>query len=325
MLQNDGQVLRFQGLWNDGLDKRQLILMYFLADDTIQINEKHSESGGRYKAPIFLKRTKIPKERDLLVALPGTFNEKTILNVVTTPGSGRRKKNHLISDNRDLSARVVQYYDASDLSVGASLSICGKEILLYDCDNFTREYYKVKYDQDQMKAIEVERSVAVTPVRPVPPYTGIGTEEDSLTSWLGGNSLEPKPPTRDFFKFHKLDRFGYDSHVLRFSARLIVKGEIDKYRKFVISYFLADDQIQVSPGVELTTTVTQCLHILDQCSARARLRGEAGQVHREGEDEEAAEGSTRGPLSALVLLRCRGHLRRSNAGDTESRLPGHRC
>ena len=249
-LENDGRVLRFQGLWNDGLDKRKLILMYFLADDTIQINEKHPESGGRYRAPIFLRRTKIPKEKDLLVALPGTFNEKTILNVVTTPGSGRRKKNHLISDNRDLSARVVQYYDASDLSVGASLKICGKEILLYDCDNFTRDYYKVKYDQEQLKAIEVESCVAASPAREVPPYTGIGTEEDSLTSWLGGNSLEPKPPTRDFFKFHKLDRFGYDSHVLRFSARQIVKGEIDKYRKFVISYFLADDQIQVSSTID---------------------------------------------------------------------------
>ena len=28
----------------------------------------------------------------------------------------------------------------------------------------------------------------------MPPYTGLGSEEDSLTSWLGGNSLEPKPP-----------------------------------------------------------------------------------------------------------------------------------
>ena len=317
-------MLRFHGLWNDGLDKRQLILMYFLADDTIQINEKHSESGGRYKAPIFLRRTKIPKERDLLVALPGTFNEKTILNVVTTPGSGRRKKNHLISDNRDLSARVVQYYDASDLKVGASLNICGKEILLHDCDNFTREYYKVKYDQDQLKAIEVERCVAVAPVRPVPPYTGIGTEEDSLTSWLGGNSLEPKPPTRDFFKFHKLDRFGYDSHVLRFSARRIEKGEIDKYRKFVISYFLADDQIQVSDMIEVKSSLS-AMPLVDQCSARARLRSEARQIHREGEDEEAAEGSTRGPLSSLELLQCRGYLCRSNAGDTESRLPGHGC
>ena len=34
--------------------------------------------------------------------------------------------------------------------------------------------------------------------------------------------------------------------MLRFSARLINDGNIDKYRKFVIAFFLADDQIQVS-------------------------------------------------------------------------------
>ena len=245
-LENDGKVLRFNGIWNDGLDKRQLVLMFFLADGTIQINETHSESGGRYKAPTFLKRTKLPKDKELLVSLPGTLNEKTILNVVTTPGTGRRKKNHLISDNRDMLSRVVQYYDASDLVVGDTIKICGKEIYLYDCDEFTRDYYKVKYEKEQMKRIEVDTNVKKTPVKSVPPYTGIGSEEDSLTSWLGGNSLEPKPPQRDFFKFHKLDRFGYDSHVLRFSARLINDGEIDKYRKFIIAFHLADDNMQIS-------------------------------------------------------------------------------
>ena len=30
-LENDGKVLRFNGIWNDGLDKRRLVLMFFLA------------------------------------------------------------------------------------------------------------------------------------------------------------------------------------------------------------------------------------------------------------------------------------------------------
>ena len=45
-----------------------------LADDTIQINETHPESGGRYKAPTFLKRSRLPKENDLLVSIPGSLN-----------------------------------------------------------------------------------------------------------------------------------------------------------------------------------------------------------------------------------------------------------
>ena len=180
------------------------------------------------------------------MAIPGTLNEKTILNVIQTPGTGRRKKNHLITDNRDQSRRTVQYFDASDFCIGETVKICGKEIFLYDCDQFTRDYYKIKFDKEQMAKIEIDNDFKKIPEKIVPPYTGIGSEEDSLTSWLGGNSLEPKPPTRDFFKFQKLDRHGYDSHVLRFSARLLNDGEIDKNRKFVVAFFLADDQIQVS-------------------------------------------------------------------------------
>ena len=40
--------------------------------------------------------------------------------------------------------------------------------------------------------------------REVPPYTGFGTEEDSLTSCQG---LEPRPPERDFYKFMHKDRY----------------------------------------------------------------------------------------------------------------------
>lgn len=219
---------------------------FILADDTIQINENHPDSGGRYKAPTFLKRTRLPKDNDLLVSIPGSLNEKTILNVIQTPGTGRRKKNHLITDNRDQSKRIVQYFDASDFCIGEKVKICGKEIFLYDCDQFTRDYYKIKFDVEQMTKIEIDKDIKKIPEKPVPPYTGIGSEEDSLTSWLGGNSLEPKPPSRDFFKFQKLDRHGYDSHILRFSARLLIDGEIDKNRRFVLAYYLADDQIQVS-------------------------------------------------------------------------------
>ena len=256
-LENDGKVLRFYGIWEDGLDKRNLVLLYFLADDTIQIAEKHPESGGRYPAPTFLKRTKVPKDPDLLVNIPGSLSEQTLLNVVTTPGTGRRKKHHMLADNRDLSSRLVQYYDAADLKLGMEISICGKKILLHDCDQFTRDYYKVKFGIDGMVAVDVSPPLPRPTVKQVPPYTGLGTEEDSLTSWLGGNSLEPKPPTRDFFKFHALDRKGYDSHVLRFSARLLKENTVDRTRRLVLAFYLSDDSIQGwvigEPGTGVTS------------------------------------------------------------------------
>ena len=113
-----------------------------LADDTIQINETHPESGGRYKAPTFLKRSRLPKENDLLVSIPGSLNEKTILNVIQTPGTGRRKKNHLITDNRDQSRRIVQYFDASDFCIGEKVKICGKEISKQNLLKHKREIHE---------------------------------------------------------------------------------------------------------------------------------------------------------------------------------------
>ena len=77
----------------------------------------------------------------------------------------------------------------------------------------------------------------------VPPYTGFGSEADSKTS-CGG--LEPRAPQRDFFKFMNKDRDGFDSHILRFSARLVLDGKVDTQRKFVVSYFLSDDSILVN-------------------------------------------------------------------------------
>ena len=75
-----------------------------------------------------------------------------------------------------------------------------------------------------------------------PPYTGFGSEEDSLCSCMG---LLPKPPRRDFIKFMEKDRHGLDSNVLRFVCRLDTTKPIDIDRRFIMSYFLSDDTISV--------------------------------------------------------------------------------
>ena len=50
-----------------------------------------------------------------------------------------------------------------------------------------------------------------------------------------------------------LSRQGFDSHILRFSARLLIEGKVDAKRKFVISYFLSDDTILVTLVPELNS------------------------------------------------------------------------
>ena len=54
-----------------------------------------------------------------------------------------------------------------------------------------------------MERLPLKSEVIKDTAKEVPPYTGFGSEEDSLTSSQG---LEPRAPQPDFFKFMHKDR-----------------------------------------------------------------------------------------------------------------------
>ncbi len=70
-------------------DKRELVLHYFLADDTIEILEKIPPNAGRDAISMFLRRARLPKD---LVPLyqPGVQTKRTVLNVFGPTGHGGR-------------------------------------------------------------------------------------------------------------------------------------------------------------------------------------------------------------------------------------------
>lgn len=71
----------------------------------------------------------------------------------------------------------------------------------------------------------------------MPPYNGFGDEEETL---LNSMSLSLKRPKKDYFKYIDNDKI-----TLRFLARLNTKVPEDIERRFLISFFLSDDSIQV--------------------------------------------------------------------------------
>ena len=102
---------------------------------------------------------------------------------------------------------------------------------MYDCDDFTRTFYKEAYDKEMVPveqsappkrcgsscvllvACKFAHFVIHSMLRDwrrkktdqdLPPYNGFGSEEDSKTSC---NGLEPRPPQRDFYKFMNRDRY----------------------------------------------------------------------------------------------------------------------
>lgn len=71
----------------------------------------------------------------------------------------------------------------------------------------------------------------------MPPHNGFGDEVDSLGYVY---DLVPKKPKIDFFKY--VDN---DKKILRYTARFNTKVPEDLDRRFIISFYLADDTISI--------------------------------------------------------------------------------
>ncbi|VDL98195.1 unnamed protein product [Schistocephalus solidus] len=237
-LDHDRHVLRFNCFWDDTEslygDAREMILHYFLADDTIEIREVVQPNAGRDSASCFLRRQKLPKGV-VDMPLPGAVTDKTLLNVSATAPDNRV----YLVDSLKMGTLKTDYYTDRELTLGATINVYGRKFLICDCDAFTREYYKNKYGIMSFTPVPPPRTACPQPpLNKNPPYNGWGSDEDSLANCKG---LIPKPPPKDFVKFMEKDKVGLESHVLRFAARIVTDLPQDRDRCFIIYCFLTDD------------------------------------------------------------------------------------
>uniref|UniRef100_G3TAS3 EF-hand domain containing 2 n=1 Tax=Loxodonta africana TaxID=9785 RepID=G3TAS3_LOXAF len=243
-LEHDRQVLRFFCLWDDTVsmfgDRRELVLRYFLTDDTIEIRESMLKNSGRDATLFFLRRGKLPKYGPPGVYQPGQITDQAVLNVYG--GFSVNRVYGYLMDRYELGKLDQEFYKDSDLVLGTTINAWGRKVLLCDCDEFTKCYYKNKYGVENFTSIPCKPPPPPKIERKFPPYTGFGSEEDSLRSCIG---LRPTPYRRDFRKLAEKDSYGYISYTLRFFARLITHKCADVDRMFVISYFLSDNTMSV--------------------------------------------------------------------------------
>jgi len=102
--------------------------------------------------------------------------------------------------------------------IGSTVNVWGRSLLICDCDQFTKEFYRTKYGIgmhkfigssladyfhrsdvvvvayiDSFAPVEIPKP-EVSPIKKViPPHIGIGTEEDTMASVL---DLIPKQPRK---------------------------------------------------------------------------------------------------------------------------------
>ncbi|XP_055123819.1 EF-hand domain-containing family member C2 isoform X3 [Symphalangus syndactylus] len=222
-LQYHDKILCFFCLWDDSVsmfgDRRELILHYFLCDDTIEIKELLPHNSGRDAVKMFLRRSKLPKNCPPRVYQPGQLGKVD-----------------------------QEFYKDSDLSLGVTINVWGRKVLLYDCDEFTKSYYKSKYGIENFTSVSCKRPSPPPKIeRKFPPYNGFGSEEDSLRNCI---DLKPTPRQRNFKKFMETDSYGSKSNILRFFAKLVTDKCVDLDRMFVVSYYLSDDTISVFEPIQ---------------------------------------------------------------------------
>ncbi|CAD7969832.1 unnamed protein product [Amoebophrya sp. A25] len=208
-LKNDLRVLRFYCYWDDKTlygSRTYYTLSFFMADNNIQIADNHIRNSGRDPYPVFFKKGPL-KKKPLYKICPGMLEPEP------------------------------EIYLPMDLEVGGTVSVFGRDLFIYDCDPYTREFYK-KWHNKEQGSIEIPQPPNYRVDMPIPPHVGVGTEEDSLGSCF---ALWPKPPKQDLMKkMTKADM------ILRFEAEIAIPVyPEDTDRKFIIAYALGDDNITV--------------------------------------------------------------------------------
>lgn len=207
-LDNDRKVLSFSILWQDssydGGDK-YYTLNYFLSDCSVEVKEINTSNSGRFPFPMLLKRQKLAKA-PILTHCPG------------------------------MSMRTEEHYQPADIKCGDQITIFGRNCLIYNCDDYTKQWYEHHLGQTQVP-VPLRKAPPSVQYQAVPKYNGYGTEEDSMGSVI---ALQPKVP-----KFDMKKMFKQDMHILRFNSKLISTEPDDENRRFIISFYCGDDTIQV--------------------------------------------------------------------------------
>jgi len=140
------------------------------------------------------------------------------------------------------------YFTERYLKVGHILNVFTRQLRLMGCDRFTRDYYVRTYgaDPEDYHDLVIEDEKEELAKMMAPSHAGLGTEEDSLASFL---YLDPTKPPRvprvDYRKLVELEGIH-----LRYLAKFVDPAVEDRERRFIITYYLNNDTTSVFERLE---------------------------------------------------------------------------
>ncbi|KAI5946509.1 EF-hand domain-containing protein 1 [Manis javanica] len=224
----DKQVLRFYAIWDDTDSMfgecQTYVIHYYLMNDTVEIREVHERNNGRDPVPLLMNRQHVLK---VLVE-----NAKNFPQCVLE-----------ISDQE-----LLEWYTAKDFIVGKPVTLLGRTFFIYDCDPFTRQYYKEKFGISDLLRIDVSKKEPPPVKQELPPYNGYGLVEDSAQNCF---ALIPKPPKRDVLKMLMNDNKPLTRSVslsLLFTILVSLGGKCLDRNKVVKPYSSVENPVYYGPS-----------------------------------------------------------------------------
>lgn len=239
---HDREVLLFDATW----DKRKFRIQYYIADGTISVMFEPADNDGRDRHPVFVRRTKVPRDTKALLVNPETVNRPQ--------------------------GPMQKFIGVEDLGTGKTVDIFAREFYIYDCDLYTREFYKKRgidmpsfprpfceHDMADAKKNALSKIFQQKAQKTAPlaedekdgrNENGLGhsaipaADSDTATERpkFGASAMQ--------FEDHitqknslKMNRFAQD--VFRFGARMIERCPEDIGRRFIVCYHLADDTMSI--------------------------------------------------------------------------------
>ncbi|AAZ11408.1 Repeat of unknown function (DUF1126), putative [Trypanosoma equiperdum] len=237
-----GKVLRFYGLLDErdkttGGAVRKLEVLYFVEDDSIAVVERPTTNEA--VPALFLSRGWLPKAGSIEKTLEFTFA-------------------HRVNGMREPYVGPGGCYTARDLGVGATINVLGRGVFLYDCDDFTRSYYKETFGVELAEAIDGLSQY------------GLPSKPDVVS--FRSNATPASAPATVAPKVVETNVIIKKGDVLRFLLRLSAPcTSAERMRRFTLTHYTAtgDSMVYESP-IKNSGYVGGCF------SSRSRIPNPAG-------------------------------------------------
>jgi hypothetical protein len=121
----------------------------------------------------------------------------------------------------------------TNFRIGEVVEVYSRYLVIVNADVETNAFYESN-ECPLGAALEIPEPEVVHAQRELPPYTGYGSEEDSLASCVG--SLIPSIPMK---------KFGVNK-IMNFLGKMETENPEDSGREFVVSYYLTDNTVKIN-------------------------------------------------------------------------------